>query len=118
MKPSTKGSEMNIDDLTVGQARQLSTLFGAAAGSHPWEIGKAYLIRTVTNYWTGRLVAVHGGALVIEDAAWVADTGRFQQAVQSGTLSEVEPVPRAVIVGRGSILDATEWPFALTRDAK
>lgn len=109
---------MHIDDLTVGQARKLAEMFGHGAESHPWSIGKAYLIRTVTNFWTGRLVAVHSDSLVLEDAAWVADTGRFHQAVTSGTLNEVEPVPRNVIVGRGSIVDATEWPFQLPKDAK
>lgn len=108
---------MQIDELTIGQARELSRMFGATE-SHPWKIGTAYLIRTVTNYWTGRVVAVHPDALVLEEAAWVADTGRFHQAVASGSLSEVEPVPRAVIVGRGSIVDATEWPFALPKDVK
>lgn len=109
---------MNIDELTVGQARQLATLFSGAGESHPWKVGSAYLIRTVTNYWTGRVIAVHPDELVLEEAAWVADTGRFHQAMATGTLSEVEPVSRSVIVGRGSIVDATEWPFALPEDAK
>lgn len=109
---------MNIDDLTVGQARQLAALFGATSESHPWKVGASYLIRTVTNYWVGKLIEVHGDAIVLESASWVADTGRFHQAVSSGSLSEVEPVPRPVIVGRGSIVDATEWPFALPKDSK
>jgi hypothetical protein len=109
---------MQIDDLTVGQARQLASLFGQGQPSHPWQVGKTYLIRTVTHYWTGRLVAVHGDALVLEDAAWIADTGRFHAAVQSGLLNEVEPVPRPVIVGRGAIVDATEWTHKLPREAK
>lgn len=110
---------MQIDELTVGQARQLAAMFGnQTSDSHPWSIGKQYLIRTVTNYWTGRLIAVHPDALVLEEPAWVADTGRFHQAVSSGVLNEVEPVPRNVIVCRGSIVDATEWPFQLPKDAK
>ena len=109
---------MHIDDLTVGQARELSSLFGQSQSTHPWKVGTAYLIRTVTNYWTGRLVAVHSDTLVLEDAAWVADTGRFHQALASGTLSEVEPVCLPVFIGRGSIVDATEWPFKLPMEAK
>lgn len=109
---------MSIDELTVGQARQLASLFGSGTQTHPWKVGTAYLIRTVTNYWTGRVVDVHPDTLVLEDAAWVSDTGRYHQAVATGSLSEVEPVSRAVIVGRGSIVDATEWPFALPKDAK
>ena len=74
-----------------------------------WRIGKCYLIRTVTMNNTGRLVAVTPQELVLEDAAWIADTGRFMQAVASATFSEVEPFPDGrVIIGRGAIVDAVE----------
>ncbi len=75
----------------------------------PWEIGQNYFIRTVTHHYTGRLVAVYAQELELTDAAWIADDGRFMQAVASGAFNEVEPYPdgQAVIIGRGSILDAT-----------
>src|SRR3990167_4090803 len=50
--------------------------------SGPWKIGKCYLIRTVTMIDTGRLVEVTEQELVLEDAAWIADTGRFADALQ------------------------------------
>ena len=72
-----------------------------------WQIGKIYLIRTVTMIDTGRLVAVSDHELVLEDAAWIADTGRFANALRDGKFNEVEPFPDGrVIVGRGSIVDA------------
>jgi hypothetical protein len=49
-----------------------------------WEIGQSYLIRTVTHYYTGRLVAVDGNELLIEEAAWIADTGRFADMFKTG----------------------------------
>ena len=107
---------MKLDDLTIGEARQLATMFASnpttptdVAG--PWEIGKDYLIRTVTMIDTGRLVAVGSTELVLESAAWIADTGRFSGALQSCDFSEVEPFPEGkVIIGRGSVIDAIQIP--------
>jgi hypothetical protein len=58
-----------------------------------WELGAAYLIRTVTMFDTGRVVAVTEHEIVLEDAAWIADTGRFADALQKCEFSEVEPFP-------------------------
>ncbi len=88
------------------------------ANYYPWQIGKNYLIRTVTNYFTGRLIHVGHLELVLADAAWIADTGRFSDAVRNGTLNEVEPYPGEVIVGRGSITDACVWDSSLPREQK
>ena len=87
---------------------------------HPYRIGQAYLIRTVTHYWTGRLIEVFPGELVITDAAWIADTGRWHVAMASGVLSEVEPMPAGavVIVSRGAIVDICEWAHALPKVAQ
>lgn len=86
---------------------------------HVYKIGKPYLIRTVTHYYTGKLVAVTDQELLLEDAAWIADTGRFHQAVRDGVLSEVEPYPAGqVIIGRGAIVDAMLWPHKLPREVK
>lgn len=84
----------------------------------PWEIGKNYLIRTVTMIDTGKLVAVGSQELVLESAAWIADTGRFTGALQTVTFSEVEPFPEGrLILGRGSIIDAIQIP-KLPREQK
>lgn len=83
-----------------------------------WQIGQAYLIRTVTNYWTGRLIAFGQQELVLEEAAWIADTGRFNEADAKGSLNEVEPVQGRVIIGRGSIVDAVPWKHSLPRSVK
>lgn len=74
-----------------------------------WTIGANYLIRTVTMIDTGRLVAVTDYELVLEDAAWIADTGRFSDALAKSEFSEVEPFPTGiVIIGRGAIVDAVQ----------
>ena len=103
---------MDVDSLTVGQVKSLLATFGAVRESEQtlWEVGKAYLIRTVTMTLTGRLVAVTSQELALEDAAWIADTGRFADAVRTGQFNEVEPYPDGarVLVGRGAVVDAVQ----------
>ena len=78
-------------------------------GKSPITIGNSVLIRTVTYFYTGRIVSVDRDEIVLQDAAWVADTGRFMQAVEKAEFGEVEPFPNGrVIVGRGSVIDAVQ----------
>lgn len=101
---------MNINDLTLGQLKELLHLFGNKTDCElPYEIGKIYLIRTVTMIDTGRLVAVTPQELVLEDCAWIADTGRFADAIAKAEFGEVEPFPDGkVIISRGAIVDAVQ----------
>ena len=105
---------MNIDNLTYGELKQIAALFGGAqsSASSPYVIGKNYLIRTVTMTLTGRVVSVGQQDIVLMDAAWIADTGRYANAVASADFNEVEPYPdgQEVIVGRASVIDATTIP--------
>jgi hypothetical protein len=110
-----------LDELTVAEARQAAAMFGGSTvqDNSAWEIGKGYLIRTVTMINTGRLVAVTKQELVLEDAAWIADTGRFSNALNSGDFNEVEPYPEGrVIIGRGAVIDAVQLKTALPRVQK
>jgi hypothetical protein len=81
----------------------------------PYEIGRNIFIRTVTMALTGKLAAVGDKELVLTNAAWIADTGRYAQAVATGVFSEVEPYPATakVIVGRGAVVDAVHVDWAL-----
>jgi len=75
----------------------------------PYEIGKNYFIRTATMNQIGRLVAVTPNELVLEDAAWIADTGRFTQALMTCAFSEVEMFPKGItIIGRAMVIDACQ----------
>ena len=107
---------MNIDDLTLGQIKQIQAMTSAAPQQtdiSAWEIGKPYLIRTVTMIDTGRVVGVTEHEIILEDAAWIADTGRFSDAVAKAEFGEVEPFPDGrVILGRGAIIDAVQIKLA------
>src|SRR3990167_6363608 len=104
---------MDLESLTIGDARKLVALLGGGnntAAPHPYKIGQPYLIRTVTQYLIGMLVEVTPQELVLEGESWVACPGRFAGALEADRLEEVEPYPDGrVIVGRGSITDAAEW---------
>ena len=102
---------MNINELTVGQLKEINGMLSNGVAPHqPYEIGANYQIRTVTFILTGRIVSVGSAEIVITDAAWIADTGRFAAAVSHQTYSEVEPYPDGVevIVGRGTVIDAVK----------
>jgi len=111
---------MNIDDLTVKQVRELQSLITKpqAESTSPFKIGESYLIRTVTMTQIGRLESVGEHELVLSSAAWIADTGRFYDALKTGKLNEIEPFPNDVIVGRGSIVDATIWTHKMKWEQK
>jgi hypothetical protein len=103
---------MIIDDLTVGQLKDINRLLASGTGDthQPYEIGANYQIRTVTFIYTGRVLSVGLHEIVITDAAWIADTGRFSQAVAGQSYSEIEPYPdgEPVIIGRGTVIDSVK----------
>ena len=74
------------------------------------EIGKNYLIRTVTMIYTGKLVAVNKTELLLSNCCWIAETDTWAQCLESSSFREVEPYPAKlnVIVARGGISDVCE----------
>jgi hypothetical protein len=118
---NTREESMEIDNLTIKEIKHIQSLLkGGEGSSHPYRVGKNYFIRTVTHHLTGKLIKVTAKELVLMDAAWIADDGRFMQALRDGALGEVEPFPdgEEVVVGRGSLIDAVEWKHALPRSQK
>lgn len=114
--------KFDIESLTVKQVKEMQCLLGGqkeSACSHPYKIGENYFIRTVTHYYTGKLERVYAHELVLSQAAWIADTGRFSDALKTGKLNEVEPFPEGeVIIGRGSVIDAPRWLHELPKVQK
>jgi hypothetical protein len=64
---------MNINELTIGQSKELAALFKCNTGAceqspHPFNLGKNYFLRTVTHHHTGTLVLVTEHELVLKNA--------------------------------------------------
>ena len=112
---------MNIEELTLKQIRELQSLFtNTVLTCSPYEIGKNYIVRTVTMIFTGKLVDVTPQELVLIDAAWIPETERYMQFVAEGKVKECEPFPdgRKLIIGRGALLDAIVFEKELPRSQK
>jgi len=78
-------------------------------------IGEKFFFRTVTYHLTGRVKKVIGNILELENAAWIADSGRFMNAIKEGKLSEVEPVGRAYL-NMQTVTDFFPWKFPLPEE--
>jgi len=89
-----------------------------AIAASPYRVGDVVFVRTVTYHYTGRISALYSGEIVLEDAAWIADSGRFGAALATGELNEVEPYPGSVVVSRGAIVDVSAWVHPLPRVAQ
>lgn len=79
--------------------------------------GKKLFIRTVTYHIVGEVEKVVDGFVKLSTASWVADSGRFSDAVKNGTLEEVEPVGDAY-VSLGAVTDMFEWKHDLPVERK
>lgn len=80
-------------------------------------VGKKFFFRTVTYHLTGKVKKVIGSILYLEDAAWIADSGRFMDCIKNGKLNEVEPVGDAYL-NINSITDFFPWTHKLPTEQK
>lgn len=115
---------MDIDNLTIGEIKQINRFVSPRLvepqwDTGPWVLGEKYIIQTATLYYTGKLTFVGQHELHLDDAALIFDQGRFYDSLKKGTLAEVEPIPDGgVIIGREAIVSAQKWCFDLPRDQK
>ena len=84
----------------------------------PFSVGSKVFIRCVTHFLTGRIKEYKGQFILLDDAAWIADTGRYMNAIKEGKLNEVEPYFVPVAVNMGSIVDMCLWEHPLPREQK
>ena len=97
------------EQLTEGDYKEIQSLQDL--------VGEKFFFRTVTYHMTGRVKKVIGNILELENAAWIADSGRFMNAIKEGKLNEVEPVGRAYI-NTASLVDFFPWKHKLPEDQK
>ena len=80
--------------------------------------GDKVFIRTVTFHHVGEVVGVDNGFVQLKDASWVAHSGRFSQAIETGeSLSEIEYVGE-LAVGIATIVDVCPWRHDLPSETK
>lgn len=84
---------------------------------YDYEVGKNYFIRTVTHILVGKLRYKTEQELILNNCSWIADTGRYHDALKTGELNEIEPYPpeSLVHVNRGSFIDAVIWDHELPK---
>lgn len=56
------------------------------------KVGQSYFFMTVTHYYVGTVREVSATHAIIDNAAWVADTGRLSDCLKTGEVKECEPV--------------------------
>lgn len=71
-------------------------------------IGRNVFIRTVTYHYIGKVEKVIGDFVELSTAAWIADSGRFANALEKADFSEVEPYKNPVRINTQTIIDFTE----------
>jgi len=105
--------------MTIKQAREVANMFGGASGSSTsLNVGETVYIRAVTFHYVGRITAITDTDIKLQNASWVADSGRWAEALSTGELSEVEPYPDTVCVMRGAVVDVSPWSFDLPSKVK
>lgn len=109
---------MNIEK--IKQGIELAKLLDGveSTSEYPFKVGDNVFIRTVTLYYTGKIIAISNGFLTLKDAAWVCDTGRFADFLKNGVANEVEPFVEDVSIPLGSIIDISKWTHKLFREQK
>lgn len=82
-----------------------------------FKIGGKYFFRTVTYHLVGKVEKQIEGFLILSNASWVADSGRFGKAIETGLLNEVEFVGDAIL-NQETITDAFPWKHELPKITK
>lgn len=80
-------------------------------------VGKSFYFRTVTYHVVGKVEKLIGKFAVLSMASWVADSGRFMNAIKEGTLEEVEPIGQ-MFVNLDTVTDICNWVHALPTEQK
>ena len=80
-------------------------------------VGSKYFFRTVTYHLVGEVKRMVGRFAYLKNASWIADSGRFNEAIKNGTLSEVENVGDAFI-NLDTVVDFFPWKHSLPKESK
>jgi hypothetical protein len=122
---SKEGTAMNINDLTLGQIREMQSLLGAvkteAISEFPYSIGDAILHRSVTFVHVGRIKTIGTWPvpwIQLEDGGWIAETARFSVTLATGDLSEFEKSEKPFVIFLGASVEIWAWSGELPKASK
>ena len=76
---------------------------------HRYKVGEYMFFRCVTYHYVGRVEQVGAFEILIRDPVWVAESGKWQHAYETGTLVDYMDGPEFLLLGRLSIVDAGPW---------
>lgn len=80
-------------------------------------VGQKLFIRTVTYHALGKVTKRMGAFIQLNTASWIADSGRFSDALKTGSLNEIEPVG-TMWVNLSSVVDFFPWKHKLPTEQK
>lgn len=116
---------INIDDLTLGQIKEIQAFTNKSSKSEislakDELLNKKVIIRTVTMIYTGILVEVTKEEFVLIKCSWIPETDRYMSFVAEGKTKECEPFPEElrVRVNRGALMERCELKSQLPRSQK
>jgi hypothetical protein len=75
----------------------------------PHAVGSKVVIRTVTYHHVGVVKDVGEGFVILSDASWIADSGRWGDFLRTGNPSESEKYPGDCVVYFGAMVDSAEF---------
>ena len=108
--------QIEISDETWEKIKdQVLTDGGKEISNYEDLVGGKFYFRTVTYHTVGEVKKIVGRFAQLKDASWVADSGRFMNAIKDGTLSEVEPVGNA-FVNIDTVVDFFPWVHKLPKE--
>ncbi len=114
--------ELNTENMRVVMevARALGTMPTPVTDEGRYQPGQALFIRSVTSYYTGKVLRETATDIFLTDAAWIPSTGRFSNFLTTGIPEECEPYPDGLVVRvpKGGIVDICDWKHALPRMVK
>jgi hypothetical protein len=109
---------IEITDEQLAEIKEKITGIDAKEINHYEDlIGGKFFFRTVTYHMVGKVKKMVGRFAYLTDASWIADSGRFMNAIKDGALSEVEPVGDAFI-NLDTVVDFFKWNHKLPDSQK
>ncbi len=112
---------MDLNDLTIGQAKELSQMFGGQNSSCSKPLvnkGDKIFTRTLTFHYIGEVVEDNQDHIVLNNCSWVADSGQFTSSIKDGSLSEVEIIGNGVKILKANMTDCIPWVHELPKTRK